>query len=107
MKEIVVCEMTNGEIMVDSAKKTIKAIKGFFSMPAVQMSLTLAFVMMLVCVGAHADILSYDAATGALTWDFSTVVSGLVACLSICAGASFIIFTIIAGIAFGKKMLKG
>lgn len=99
-------EMTNAEIMVDSAKKTGRMIKNFFSMPSVQCTLTLAFVMAFVCLGAQADIVSYNATTGALTWDLSTVISGLIAVLAICAGGSMLIFTVVAGIAFIKHMFR-
>ena len=83
---------------------------GLFHAVASGKNVALAFLLgifALVGSSAHAavDIVTYDGATGTITWDFSSILTMLFTALGAAIGAGVLIWVAIKGYGMMKKFL--
>ena len=70
-------------------------------------TIVICAVVGLTVASARADILTYDNATGAITWDFSTILIGLVGVIGLGIAAGATIYMIRRGWTLVKSFLRG
>lgn len=56
--------------------------------------------------GEGVDIVSYDASTGSISWDFSQVLTMLVGSICAALAAAVVIFVIVKGWGFAKRFFR-
>ncbi len=62
--------------------------------------------LMLMSVSSFADIVSYDAATGAIVWDLSILETNIIATIATAMSIGAVVFVMIVGYGYIKRFLR-